>query len=206
MERGSTRHTLVLPALVMLPRRRVPHRRFPDKFSGRSQRGAPSRPIGLPPADEQRISAMDSETEARWQRAIIEENPRLRDLWVFALRAARAIGSKRILPLARNSQTATASCMAEPSWPLPTFGRGRERAQSAGRRKNDHDREQDQLLPGGPARRDGPCGLHPAPPGRTTMVWQTTITRADGKDAAIVTQTQLVITSWRRPSAASHEP
>ena len=35
--------------------------------------------------------------------------------------------------------------------------------------------------------------------GRTTMVWQTTITRADGKEAAIVTQTQLVITSWRRP-------
>ncbi len=29
--------------------------------------------------------------------------------------------------------------------------------------------------------------------GRTTMVWQTRITRADGKLAAIVTQTQLVI-------------
>ena len=29
--------------------------------------------------------------------------------------------------------------------------------------------------------------------GRTTMVWQTTITRADGKRAAIVTQTQLVM-------------
>jgi uncharacterized protein (TIGR00369 family) len=39
--------------------------------------------------------------------------------------------------------------------------------------------------------------------GRTTMVWQTTITRADGKEAAIVTQTQLVIASWRPPSAAS---
>ena len=42
--------------------------------------------------------------------------------------------------------------------------------------------------------------------GRTTMVWQTTIMRADGKEAAIVTQTQLVITSWRRPSAASYQP
>jgi acyl-coenzyme A thioesterase PaaI-like protein len=29
--------------------------------------------------------------------------------------------------------------------------------------------------------------------GRTTMVWQTRITRADGKLAALVTQTQLVI-------------
>ncbi|MBN9077240.1 MAG: hypothetical protein BGN87_09790 [Rhizobiales bacterium 65-79] len=29
--------------------------------------------------------------------------------------------------------------------------------------------------------------------GRTTMVWQTTVTRADGKVAAIVTQTQMVL-------------
>jgi uncharacterized protein (TIGR00369 family) len=29
--------------------------------------------------------------------------------------------------------------------------------------------------------------------GRTTMVWQTTVTRADGKVAAIVTQTQIVL-------------
>jgi len=29
--------------------------------------------------------------------------------------------------------------------------------------------------------------------GRTTMVWQTRITRRDGKLAALVTQTQLVI-------------
>jgi uncharacterized protein (TIGR00369 family) len=29
--------------------------------------------------------------------------------------------------------------------------------------------------------------------GRTTMVWQTTITGADGRDSAIITQTQLVI-------------
>lgn len=32
--------------------------------------------------------------------------------------------------------------------------------------------------------------------GRTTMVWQTTIARGDGKPAAIVTQTQIVI-DWR---------
>jgi 1,4-dihydroxy-2-naphthoyl-CoA hydrolase len=31
--------------------------------------------------------------------------------------------------------------------------------------------------------------------GRTTMVWQTRITRGDGKLAAIVTQTQLILTS-----------
>ncbi|MGN6470641.1 MAG: PaaI family thioesterase, partial [Rhizobiaceae bacterium] len=29
--------------------------------------------------------------------------------------------------------------------------------------------------------------------GRTTMVWQTTVSRADGKVAAIVTQTQIVL-------------
>jgi 1,4-dihydroxy-2-naphthoyl-CoA hydrolase len=33
--------------------------------------------------------------------------------------------------------------------------------------------------------------------GRTTMVWQTRITRGDGKLAAIVTQTQLVIAAGR---------
>lgn len=32
--------------------------------------------------------------------------------------------------------------------------------------------------------------------GRTTMVWQTTITRGDGKVAAIVTQTQMII-DWK---------
>lgn len=32
--------------------------------------------------------------------------------------------------------------------------------------------------------------------GRTTMVWQTTITRGDGKPAAVVTQTQMVI-DWK---------
>ena len=33
--------------------------------------------------------------------------------------------------------------------------------------------------------------------GRSTMVWQTKITRADGKLAAMVTQTQLVLTRKR---------
>lgn len=35
--------------------------------------------------------------------------------------------------------------------------------------------------------------------GRTTMIWQTTITRNDGKVAAIVTQTQMVLV-WRDPA------
>ena len=38
--------------------------------------------------------------------------------------------------------------------------------------------------------------------GRTTMVWQTTITRADGKVAAIVTQTQIVLPA-QKPDAGS---
>jgi len=37
--------------------------------------------------------------------------------------------------------------------------------------------------------------------GRTTMVWQTTVTRADGKVAAIVTQTQIVLQA-RKPESA----
>ena len=36
--------------------------------------------------------------------------------------------------------------------------------------------------------------------GRTTMVWQTTVSRADGKAAAIVTQTQIVL-QVRKPEA-----
>ncbi|RQP03951.1 MAG: PaaI family thioesterase [Paracoccus sp. BP8] len=40
-----------------------------------------------------------------------------------------------------------------------------------------------------------PAALHL---GRTTMVWQTTITRRDGKVAAVVTQTQLVL-EWKDP-------
>lgn len=35
--------------------------------------------------------------------------------------------------------------------------------------------------------------------GRTTQIWQTTITRNDGKVAAIVTQTQMVMT-WQEPT------
>lgn len=35
--------------------------------------------------------------------------------------------------------------------------------------------------------------------GRTTQIWQTTITRDDGKVAAIVTQTQMVMT-WQEPA------
>ena len=39
--------------------------------------------------------------------------------------------------------------------------------------------------------------------GRTTMVWQTKITRGDGRLAAIVTQTQLVLAG--RPQERSQE-
>ena len=35
--------------------------------------------------------------------------------------------------------------------------------------------------------------------GRTTMVWQTMVTRGDGKLAAVVTQTQLVIPAEPKP-------
>lgn len=38
--------------------------------------------------------------------------------------------------------------------------------------------------------------------GHTTMIWQTTITRDDGKVAAIVTQTQMVM-EWKEPAGAS---
>ena len=38
--------------------------------------------------------------------------------------------------------------------------------------------------------------------GRTTMVWQTTVTNPDGRMVAIVTQTQMVITDDRAPETA----
>jgi 1,4-dihydroxy-2-naphthoyl-CoA hydrolase len=38
--------------------------------------------------------------------------------------------------------------------------------------------------------------------GRTTMVWQTKITRNDGRLAALVIQTQLVIPAPREPKAS----
>lgn len=36
--------------------------------------------------------------------------------------------------------------------------------------------------------------------GRTTQIWQTTVTRGDGKTAAIVTQTQMVL-DWTEPGS-----
>lgn len=41
--------------------------------------------------------------------------------------------------------------------------------------------------------------------GRTTQIWQTTITRRDGKVAAIVTQTQMVLT-WAEPKSPATPP
>lgn len=41
--------------------------------------------------------------------------------------------------------------------------------------------------------------------GRTTMIWQTTICRADGKVAAIVTQTQMVMT-WKESGKTPSDP
>ncbi|SMO70723.1 PaaI family thioesterase [Paracoccus laeviglucosivorans] len=38
--------------------------------------------------------------------------------------------------------------------------------------------------------------------GRKTQIWQTTITRSDGKVAAIVTQTQMVM-KWQEPGSGS---
>lgn len=35
--------------------------------------------------------------------------------------------------------------------------------------------------------------------GRTTMIWQTEIRRGDGKLAAVVTQTQIVLADWQEP-------
>ena len=45
-------------------------------------------------------------------------------------------------------------------------------------------------IPAGTVARGEATPLHR---GRTTMVWQTRVTRADGRLAALVTQTQLVI-------------
>ena len=106
---------------------------------------------------------MDHETEARWQRVIIEENPAFaRFMGVRFTSGSRdrieadlTVGEE--LASSRNGVIHGGAIMA-----FADIRGSRERAQSAERRTNDHDREHDQLLPSGPARRDGPRGLHPA--------------------------------------------
>src|SRR4051812_31252586 len=186
----------------MSRRERVPHRRFPDKLSDghRVDESAST-------TEQQRISAMDRETEARWQRVIVEENPAFSRL--MGVRFTSGSRDRIAAELTVGEELANRNGVMH-GGAIMAFADILGGAASMlnlpdGARTSTIESKTNffRAVPLGETARAVCIPLHR---GRTTMVWQTTITRADGKEAAIVTQTQLVITSWRGPSAASSEP
>jgi 1,4-dihydroxy-2-naphthoyl-CoA hydrolase len=186
----------------MSRRERVPHRRFPDKFSD-SHRVDESAST----AEQQRISAMDRETEARWQRVIIEENPAFSRL--MGVRFTSGSRDRIEAELTVGEDLANRNGVMH-GGAIMAFADILGGAASVlnlpdGARTTTIESKTNffRAVPLGETARAVCIPLHR---GRTTMVWQTTITRADGKEAAIVTQTQLVMPSFRRPSTASYGP
>src|SRR5215217_6603855 len=150
---------------------------------------------------------MDHETEARWQRVIVEENPAFarfmgvrftsgsRDRIEAELTVGEELANRNgvmhggaIMAFA-DILGGAASVLNLPDGARTTTIESKTNLFRA--------------LPLGETARAVCIPLHR---GRTTMVWQATVTHADSKEAAIVTQTQLVISNWRHPSAASREP
>ena len=149
---------------------------------------------------------MDSEIEARWQRVTVEENPAFSRLMGVRFTSGSRDRIEAELTVGeelanRNGVMHGGAIMAfadilggaASMLKLPDGART-----STIESKTNFFR----AVPLGETARAVCIPLHR---GRTTMVWQTTITRADGKEAAIVTQTQLVMPSFRRPSTASYE-
>jgi len=185
----------------MSGRERVPHRRFPDKFSD-------GHPVdeSASTAEQQRIAAMDRETEARWQRVIIEENPAFSRLMGVRFRSGSRDRIEAELTVGedlanRNGVMHGGAIMA---FADILGGAASVLNLPDGARTTTIESKTNffRAVPLGETARAVCIPLHR---GRTTMVWQTTITRADDKEAAIVTQTQLVMPSFRRPSTASYE-
>jgi hypothetical protein len=116
----------------------------------------------------------------------------------FAVSATRRSAPNRSFTFARISATAAGS-----AW-RSRDGLGRHARRHDGERRSRrgpahcHHREQDQFLRGHPQRRHSARGL-PLYTGRTTIVLQTNISRSDGKLAAIVTQTQIVLPATEQP-------
>ena len=71
------------------------------------------------------------------------------------------------------------------------------RGQFSGGRYDHYHRKQNKLLRRHPGWRYSPAECTPLHRGRTTMVWQTRVTRSDGRVAALVIQTQLVLPATR---------
>jgi 1,4-dihydroxy-2-naphthoyl-CoA hydrolase len=157
-------------------------------------------------AEQQRISAMDRETEARWQRVIVEENPAFSRL--MGVRFTSGSRDRIAAELTVGGELANRNGVMH-GGAIMAFADILGGAASMlklpdGARTTTIESKTNffRAVPLGETARAVCIPLHR---GRTTMVWQTTITRADGKEAATVTQTQLVMPSFRRPSAASHK-
>ena len=149
---------------------------------------------------------MDRETEARWQRVIIEENPAFSRLMGVRFTSGSRDRIEAELTVGedlanRNGVMHGGAIMA---YADILGGAASVLNLPDGARTTTIESKTNffRAVPLGETARAVCIPLHR---GRTTMVWQTTITRADGKEAAIVTQTQLVMPSFRRPSAASHK-
>jgi 1,4-dihydroxy-2-naphthoyl-CoA hydrolase len=147
---------------------------------------------------------MDSETEARWQRVVIGENPAFarlmgvrftsgsRDRVEAELTVGEELANRNGV-MHGGAIMAFADILGGASTVLNLPDGARTTTIES---KTNFFR----AVPLGETARAVCIPLHR---GRTTMVWQTTIMRADGKEAAIVTQTQLVMAEWRRPTPAS---
>ena len=109
---------------------------------------------------------MDRETEARWQRAIIEENPAFSQLMGVRFTSGSRDRIEAELTVGeelanRNGVMHGGAIMAF----ADILGGAASVLNLPDGARTTTIGEQDELLPSGPARRDGPCGLHSAPPG-----------------------------------------
>src|SRR3954468_24016846 len=150
---------------------------------------------------------MDSKTEARWQRVIIEENPAFaRFMSVrFTSGSRDRIEAELIVgeELAnRNGVMHGGTIMAF----ADILGGAASMLNLPDGARTTTIESKTNFFRAVPLGETARAVCIPPHRGRATMARRTPLGRAGGKDAAIVTQTQLVITSWGRPFAASHEP
>src|SRR4051812_2540345 len=138
---------------------------------------------------------MDSKTEARWQRVIIEENPAFARFMSVRFTSGSRDRIEAVLIVGeelanRNGVMHGGTIIAC----ADILGGAASVLNLPDGARTTTIESKTNCFRAGPLGETGRAGGIPLYRGRTTMVWQTTIVRADGKDAAIVTQTQLVIT------------
>src|SRR3954466_14877536 len=149
---------------------------------------------------------MDSKTEARWQRVIIEENPAFARF--MGVRFTSGSRGRIEADLTVGKELANRKGVMH-GGAIMAFADILGGAASVlnlpdGARTTTIESKTNffRAVPLGETARAVCVPLHR---GRTTLVGQPRTPGADGKEAATVTQTQLVMPSFRRPSAASHK-